>query len=92
MQYDVTVTAIGSPYGAPVAFQLEGDAWGAEPHVVRSASHPATVACVDATGIVAVPDAIIEAAGGGVPTMSQWGLLAFISLLMGAGIFMIRKR
>jgi len=92
MQYDVTVTPVGSPYGAAVAWQLEGDAYGLEPHVVRSASHPATVACVDATGIAAAPDVLIEAAGGAVPTMSQWGLLAFITLLMGAGVFMIRKR
>lgn len=89
--FEVTVNAPGAINGETIAYQLEGDEWGAEPHVLRSNSHPATTECGVQVGIVAVNDITIVM-DSAVPTLSQWGMLAFVMLLAAAGVFFIRKR
>jgi hypothetical protein len=93
-QYDVTVTPVGGIDGAVVAWKLEGDAWGAEPHLVQSASYTGGVACPDATGLAAADDLVL---GGGpaaseVPTLGTYSFVAFIAIFAFLGVMFIRKR
>ncbi|PIE02594.1 MAG: hypothetical protein CSA81_06310 [Acidobacteria bacterium] len=92
--FEVTVTASGPVGGAIVAWQMEGDAWGSEPHVLSSTSYPDPVVCDDATGVVETDDIVLDAGGpaGNVPTMSEWGMIAFVALFAIAGLVYLRRK
>jgi hypothetical protein len=97
-QFDITIQGAGSPNGAIVAWQLEGDNWGDGPHVVRSASHSATTACPDvAQSLEAADDLVIQAGTAPpppstVPTMSEWGMMALVALFGLMGLVLVKKQ
>jgi len=93
-QYDVTVTPVGGINGAVIAWKLEGDVYGAEPHLMQSASYAGGTACGDVTGVVAADDLVL---GGGpaaseVPTLGTYSFIAFIAIFAFLGVMFIRKR
>jgi hypothetical protein len=102
-RFILTVNTNGVGGTVDVVFMIEGDSWGADPHVICSASSPcsfdgcygmitpATATDLSVTVAVAQPTPTptpVEA----IPTNTNMGLVVLIGILMAAGAILILRR
>ncbi|MCB1041884.1 MAG: hypothetical protein KDC35_03035 [Acidobacteria bacterium] len=90
--FTITGTAAGAG-SLPIAFTIEGDYWqmGTE-SVICSATSPCTFdACLGQNTPITATDLTIRV-DASVPTLGTWGLIAFIGLVGGLAMFVIRRK
>ncbi len=102
-RFILTVNTNGVGGTVPVAYMIEGDGYGADPHVVCSATSPCGYdACYGSTTPETTTDLSVDVTvqqptptptpEQGIPTNTGTGLVILIGILMAAGAVLIMRR
>lgn len=102
-RFILTVDSNGVGGTVTLTYMIEGDLWGAEPHVVCSATSPCGFnACFGATTPEATTDLTVDVTAQqptptptpeqAIPTNTGTGLVILIGILMAAGAILIMRR
>lgn len=92
--FTINATAAPGPSSVDLSFTIEGDHWvGGTESVICSTTSPCVWdPCIDpATTPLAAPDVVVSGLVS-VPTLTEWGFIAFLLVLMVAGTYFIRQR